>query len=80
MIGIKMMQNRRKIMELKNKDIAEGMYVTNGKQVWKVLDWNSNIQIVFYRKLIRMETKQIRLQLLKIMNFMEMQKIHRFHG
>ena len=28
-------------MELKNKDIAEGMYVTNGKQVWKVLDWNS---------------------------------------
>ena len=28
-------------MELKNKNIAEGMYVTNGKQVWKVLDWNS---------------------------------------
>ena len=28
-------------MNLKNKDIAEGMYVTNGKDVWKVLDWNS---------------------------------------
>ena len=28
-------------MELKNKDIAEGMYVVNGKQIWKVLDWNS---------------------------------------
>ena len=28
-------------MNLKNKDITEGMYVTNGKQVWKVLDWNS---------------------------------------
>lgn len=28
-------------MELKNKNIAEGMYVINGKQVWKVLDWNS---------------------------------------
>ena len=28
-------------MELKNKDIAEGMYVVNGKQTYKVLDWNS---------------------------------------
>lgn len=28
-------------MNLKNKDITEGMYVTNGKDVWKVLDWNS---------------------------------------
>ena len=28
-------------MELKNKNIVEGMYVTNGKDVWKVLDWNS---------------------------------------
>ena len=28
-------------MNLKNKDIAEGMYVINGKDVWKVLDWNS---------------------------------------
>ena len=28
-------------MTLKNKDIAEGMYVTNGKDIWKVLDWNS---------------------------------------
>lgn len=28
-------------MNLKNKDITEGMYVTNGKQVWKVIDWNS---------------------------------------
>lgn len=28
-------------MTLKNKDIAEGMRVTNGKDVWKVLDWNS---------------------------------------
>ena len=28
-------------MNLKNKDITEGMIVTNGKDVWKVLDWNS---------------------------------------
>lgn len=28
-------------MTLKNKDIAEGMRVTNGKDIWKVLDWNS---------------------------------------
>ena len=28
-------------MTLKNKDIAEGMRVINGKDVWKVLDWNS---------------------------------------
>lgn len=28
-------------MNLKNKDITEGMYVTNGKDIWKVLDWNS---------------------------------------
>lgn len=38
-------------MELKNKDIAEAMYVTNGKQVWKVLDWNSKYKDCLLQKI-----------------------------
>ena len=38
-------------MKLTNKWIAEGMYVTNGKQVWKVLDWDSKYRHALLQKI-----------------------------
>jgi len=38
-------------MKLTNKYIAEGMYVINGKQVWKVIDWDSKYRNVLLREI-----------------------------
>ena len=38
-------------MKLTNKYIAEGMYVTNGKQIWKVIDWDSKYRYALLQKI-----------------------------
>ena len=38
-------------MGLKNKDILEGMYVINGKQVWKVIDWDEKYKNALLQKI-----------------------------
>lgn len=38
-------------MKLTNKYIAEGMYVTNGKQIWKVIDWDSKYRHALLQKI-----------------------------
>ena len=40
-------------MNLKNKNIAEGMRVTNGKQVWKVIYWNDKYTDALLQKIDR---------------------------
>ena len=38
-------------MKLTNKYIAEGMYATNGKQIWKVIDWDSKYRHALLQKI-----------------------------
>lgn len=38
-------------MKLTNKYIAEGMYVTNGKQIWKVINWDSKYRHALLQKI-----------------------------
>ena len=38
-------------MKLTNKYIAEGMYVTNGKQIYKVIDWDSKYRHALLQKI-----------------------------